>query len=1831
MAEFEAIRDELALLHLEVERGREQALLAGEAVRRSERALAESARTLTREDGDEEERLQQEVQSAREREREAGAELASLRDRQAQVLNAFEVFTDPREHLAKLSDRYPILLLPLRLETRFTTGAAGTPQLWVRVYPDTCLVDTFEPSLTEQEVDNAQAFWARVWRAAGDETLERAGWRELVAAHGSGRAAWIIRQYTPLNPAQKPVETDEADVHLIVAATETLPGEVAVYWEAAWHAGGDAAALEAAYSALEGAIGPVRARDVVEHRRPFNFDDPPPPPLRRDETRVQVTVVRFAAAEELETRRTSWSSPARIDLLPDKFLLVASPRTGEPVTANGRTIRTPLIASPDPNASPEEALKPVDDELQIPSDIAWMFDFDEAVDAGMAFRVDITPEQARDGFERVVVLGVRLGDSPEQGSENLARLLEHHLHSRGGLALLQQGTPTNNTEQGGAGYSFREDPDATFDVFMREQEQYDPLQPDPLLRRDGHWLADLLGLPHELVQRIPNAGGSDQSDARAMQIALWPGTLGYALGSLLAPVFSDEDIAFVRDFFTRYVTGRGPLPALRIGRQPYGILPTTAFGRIGWFDRGQEPKVRRLYEALRRIDDDWQLLVDQVSHIGEVGGDPHQILLDVLGLHPSSVECYPLQSESVAHKFYELSFFDFSMARSLLDQFPPVLPMTLLRTFGYAGEDVPDLLNKLFKGRQTPLTGPLVDDRPLSESDEIRRYAGDRNYIDWLADVAEEGIEALQQERGFDGGRAPTALLYLLLRHALQLGFRETALGLGVDAGLVQDASAMRREPAFVHVSEAAESTESGYALLFRAEERITGSAGLRLGDYIAHNILVVGPELSEQIQALRRLARLPTAKLERAFAEHIDCCAYRLDAWKMGLLTAQLELMRRPKKREDIGGDVVRVGPRREATSGIYLGAYGWLEPLRPRADVLTPADDLSDELSRRANRRDTAPLLRDPANAGLIHAPSVNHATTAAVLRNGYLANDGRLAVNLTSRRVRLALEIIEGMRNGQPLGALLGYRFERHVHDNGPLGVRDLIYPLRRAFPLAANQIVGTRTETGEAQESVAAMNVVDGRKLIEHVESARPPNATYPFRVDSLPRRDAEQERALTSALAHIRDVNDALADLVLAEGVHQAVSGNYERSAGVLDAFAKGNSPPQPDVVRTPRSGIGLTLRTAIHLSPNPPADPLPGIPLTPLARAEPAVNAWLRDRLPPPASVGCRITFTSRATDAEQSVFVAQQQLGLHPIDLLYRAQAAPEQALGDLDEHILLHVQANHDPRHDRPITILHTERVADRFSWFELQALLRSLRSVVASRPLQPADLMRANDSSKDQQAMVSLPRARIAGPRDDLRDTLLPTLDALAAALDDPAVSIDAALTQFAPTVARFAAYRLPQTGSAFAYEWRAGRYASLTEKLRRRVERWNERLATFAARIQDYDLLPGATPEAERLALLASAELVLSPKLTDPQPSNSGNYRNTVLVDRRAALAAKRDALEELVTVPRATLAALLDDADAELPLTEFDSDELDLAEDANEIARFRAQLAAAVAELKRDVAARLARVGDLLDEHDAAGDAPRRTQLLQDAARTLFGDDFQLVPHITLPGAAADELANAWQHSRSGGLTSYLTTKAGHEFPVDDWLHGIARVREKMHDWESIGLLGDGIPGAQTAELTPLQLPYRPGEPWLALEFPAEHEITSDRLLYTAHFAEPFDAVQPVCGLLVDEWTEVIPGTRETTGIAFHYDRPSSEPPQSWLLALAPSRDGAWSWAELLEAVNDTLDAAKQRAIEPAHIDRTAYGWFLPATTSAYTFPEISISNDLLRNRDIYAAFGRDEG
>ena len=60
--------------------------------------------------------------------------------------------------------------------------------------------------------------------------------------------------------------------------------------------------------------------------------------------------------------------------------------------------------------------------------------------------------------------------------------------------------------------------------------------------------------------------------------AIWLPTVGHYLDDLFDPVVSDTDVDLTRDHVASWLRPAGPFAPLRIGKQPYGVLPVTAFG-----------------------------------------------------------------------------------------------------------------------------------------------------------------------------------------------------------------------------------------------------------------------------------------------------------------------------------------------------------------------------------------------------------------------------------------------------------------------------------------------------------------------------------------------------------------------------------------------------------------------------------------------------------------------------------------------------------------------------------------------------------------------------------------------------------------------------------------------------------------------------------------------------------------------------------------------------------------------------------------------------------------------------------------------------------------------------------------------------------------------------------------------------------------------------------------------------------------------------------------------------------------------------------------------------
>lgn len=1741
------------------------------------------------------------------------------------LLGRLAALATPEQQITELADDVPILLFPVRLETRFRAGATARaaaaipPHLAIRIYPDTCQIDGFEDLLTESEIQSLRAFWIATWRAGGVEAQRRGAWRALVGGSGSGRAAYAIGLYAPTNPADAPTKVKPEDVILVIApaiaVTDDERGRAIDYWTAVWHADGDAALEADALDALRAAIGDdARTRALVEGFAPDPAGWDPPAPHTRAGVALQLAVIALPPPPAGKT--TSWTQSPKAAALPDRFVALLYRGGALVKTAIGNPVKDGLATGPDPSLPPDQQIKVVDEDLVLNDDLRWTGDFAAAVAVGMAIDVPLTAEDARAGFDRLLVVGVRFSADEAQSKDLLEALIAHQFASKGGYGLVPQGSPTNNTESGGAAFSWVDDPDASFDRVFLGADAY-PESADPLARRDGQWLAEALGIDDALVKRLPHAAGLDQVEARAMNIALWNGTLGYMMEEMMSPLFSRADIAATRLFFTRFVSGRGPVPGIRVGDEPYGVLPALAFSRYRATQRevtvaaaAPASYLQRLHTLLARMDGDWRAMLPGVAHVGRPG-DAHQTLLDIVGLHPGTVEYHQRYAESFDQLYNKLVLELGPLFGGLLASWLRTRGRSLLTRLGADPAAEPAILEKFFWGRATLLDGPLVDDVPLSETAAVRGYAADgKNYLEWLASAPLDAI----RRQDFGGKPAPIALLYLMLRHAMMLGHWDAGIRFLENRGLI-DAAVARAEPSFIHVQAAA--GESKFARLYQPQPAVTGDATTLLADYVIRPAVLAtaaeNEDLREIVGALGALVRSPTARLERVFAEHVDCCTYRLDAWKTGLAAARLAELRARRP------------------TGLHLGAFGWIENLRPRTTQPRP-QTLEGDLAKTFQRQGDAPLTYDPSNAGFLHAPSLNQAAAAAILENAYRvnatpANPDAMAVNLSSQRVRNAQTVLEGMRNGQSLSALLGYRFERGLHDEHALAEVDkFIYPLRQVFPLVANQLRSTRAPDADIT-LLEARNVVDGLALVSRART--PGRAHYPFGFPlgtgpgQLPPASGPESTAIDTEVDRLLDLHDALGDLVLSESVYQVVLGNFDRAAAVATALGQGSHPPEIQVVDTPRTGRSLSHRVALHLDPAVDRNASPtSFAVTPRSRAEAPLNAWLHARLPDPANVVVEVSYATPALGAPGHVQLSQADLGLQPIDLLYGSNLELEQAMAELDDRIVqiirygapAHPQLAIDAHPAADIEIAYTTRVPGKVTFFELAALVRQLRALVLkSRAVRPADMLmpleaRSSDGVWSSDELAVRVQEAIAALGD--RRAALAALVADGADLDDYARKVTDELL-------RAARHGVPQTGTGDIHADLRAIYDAIASKLGELVARWDGRAADYDSVMATW---PALTTDADRFAMLKQAERLIAAVSTSPVPADPDAYRAAIealrgqfdlrLGDFAALLAWSGTKLVDFVAAVDAALPGA-----APHDLTPFD-----LVDQKAAMATLRDRIVARVVALVADLDKRIA---DATAVVAAAGAGEDRVQALLGAARRVLGDEIQLVPRFVLPHDGGNEFAAALASSAS--LVTDLVA-AGRAFPVDDWLYGLARVRDKAAAWEGAAVLAEAF-GAAPAELTPVQLPNLAGDRWMALEFDPRTAPPGDRVLYTAHFATGFTPSAEQCGLLLDEWPEVIPDPDVMSGIAFHFDRPSSAPPQALLLALPAVRRGRWTWDDLIGAITETLEGAKTRAVEPAQIDASSYAQVLPGTLMAVTLYWITIATNLALNKNIYSSIG----
>jgi hypothetical protein len=1096
--------------------------------------------------------LKEKLQELRELEKTIARLRGRLKDREAP-------FDKPQPIL---SDRYPILLFPVRLETRFMPSDGAPTELWVRIYPDQVAIDSHEEELSAEEVKAGRLYRDRDRVAEAEseekkkEEKKKQAWRDLSRQVGPARAAWIIKRLP---------DYDDRDL------SELAPSS-----------------------------------------------SPETPCVR---IMPDYFVVRLYQEDDQQEDRQNEKCVRQV--------------TGATIT------RDPLPVLWNPAEEPAEG----EQEELFDQGSRWVIDFDTALKEGMAVIIPLYGLDYDKGFTRVIAAGVKMSADPHEGSELVEKLIDAH-HYTDGISFLLHKTPTNNTQTTKSGHSqTKRDIEERYKIECFPQDMEGPREiPGGLWNRNdsnagrtehalGITAPEISEDPHEnhprpdcpVLRHIEHANDLDSSFAGHIHEALWPATWGFYLERLLGIAKLPNELDVVREHFRDFVNARGPLPSIRVGNLPYGILPVTNTRNwkpspADWWRTSHTSTTleqwmqtaERMHSVFVKLFDLFLDIAADPIAIPKIGDseDPDRELLRILAMDPGSVS--------------------YGLRNVVMDKF--VRALTWFAAPSYFGR------GSIYEGTgKTP-------------------YQRITDWFDLWQEQLETNAELLNNITGLPVLNEYPNISPLILRFFLWGG----------------------SPPINVLV----EKTED--------DEFTTNCLLSKLIDFA-----IKRTDSPNRVQeALKPLKELPVDKVEALLRDCLDLSTHRLDAWITSLATRRLYAMRRDQAYRH----------------GTYIGAYGWLEDLHPkqpgrppleRGEAVSPETFAAGEISAPAEltipserpRPESIEEARESQlseiKGGFIHGPSLGQAAAVAVTLSAHISSaEGGVPeaskVNLSSDRVRRALRIIDGVRQGQSLGVMLGIQIEKALYN---LSLDQYIDELRRAFPLKAGK--ETKLQEDESAEAVAARNVVDGkalaeawRKILSQTDSPTP---------QMLSEELTEDNKQLKRELDRLLEALDAVSDLWFAEAIYQGTQGRYERMGAALDAAAGAGPVPEVECVHTPRSGhsdthgVCILFKSSYQIS-----DPDHSrYAFTSRAQAEPLLNEWAKQVLGDLSQIRCGVRVPSKEDTILYSLNDLLNELGISALDFVYMSATPPSGEESELEEIIRYKTRKDNDLSADTEVKI--------------------------------------------------------------------------------------------------------------------------------------------------------------------------------------------------------------------------------------------------------------------------------------------------------------------------------------------------------------------------------------------------------------------------------------------------------------------------------------------------------------------------------------------------------------
>lgn len=649
-------------------------------------------------------------------------------------------------------------------------------------------------------------------------------------------------------------------------------------------------------------------------------------------------------------------------------------------------------------------------DYESPDDSRWWLSFETAKAAGLAAEIDLGPA-APDNIDVLYVIG--LGDEPPDD------LLQAHADA-GLLGLIAPGTPTN-TIHGEAAADLATGAQIWLDLLRMDDPQIGAVQVSQAMTGAANKLGPMPG--GEISVRDLN---------QTLVRVLWPVLWSHPFRDVLGLGSSITDVGI---WAGENLLPEGPLPAIRIGNLPYGLLPATSLDN--W---EREPTDLWVEETLRphlqRLRQDWAAVAEST---GTTENADTQKLLDLLGRTPSS-NGYAWRNlislELLLGIFLHGGFRFFYEALVKIWRDKADVPLS------YA---ISPQRHFIATGWPQDLAIPLVTPDNLPEGFTFRDlllriyrvHPGELANGDFVENVLD--------------GQLPNSLLIRLLIAAKIMAAAE-----------VTRYRQERIGPIMEHLSLLDRTTQ-----LQQDAEAFEGSDSQ------------TGPDLIFQRlqEAILTLAGMTSEEIERPFKAVLDTAIYRIDPW----VTAYS--WRRLKSVIDQG-------------CTFQLGVYGWVDRPRPGAPGPTDGGLLHAPSTTQAY---TSIVLRDRAIHDPEPDRWHMDLTSAAIRKAAHLAEEVRLGQHLHGvlghevERVVGAEDLIKRLRQRFPLRTEHAGRRVcngKAVLDAAPAELQSLgltsahlaqLEPLREAIDAYGDLLLAEgvfHTVSGRAEMAGAAMEAAAG---------------------------------------------------------------------------------------------------------------------------------------------------------------------------------------------------------------------------------------------------------------------------------------------------------------------------------------------------------------------------------------------------------------------------------------------------------------------------------------------------------------------------------------------------------------------------------------------------------------------------------------------------------------------------------------------------------------------------------------------------------------------------------